>query len=625
MASSRNAKNEIASAWKFHKNTVRRKLVESFPKAAAALEADRLDRAIADIAFCKCKLNVAQVPNSVHARIVITPDPLKEKQDAFDTAIRNRFNDFFFPINRRDAPSLTQELATSLNDTIRTIVGRAPIDEINGLVEQCSEAVIAFDKQVDDLATAHSDAINKRDLPDVAPTGRQLYKWLLAPELSGEGIRPVALERRFQACEVYGFLWNTLMNPDVTKAIDNGKPLAPILLKTHGLRPAELKAIQGKVSVRGIMNMTKDFSDPIRLLKEYGIPLREWPEATPAEDKPWRDSEWLKLTQTTSSDRVKIYPVRPDFLESQEVKDAIKGLTEDLLIPLFRKEAPERYRYANEIKIEGLDAGRSAIRKKLIADLSRIVMGDRKLGGLKAAATLWHRRVASLAALRHERGAPSKGWPKLCGVWQSGDKRWTLSAINSAAGLVEEGNRMSHCVGGYYEECRSGLVHILSLKHDDANIATVEIRLATSDDGGSQISVTQFKGHRNEEPPSAARAAMREFLKDASTGAHPLNTEIIRKFREKQSRTSDWHHQTTSVEDARELYDFYRVLLPRGCPTTYDEWIAASGLRDAVRHCIRNSEKLAQQVETEISPVLSEILTSLGIDLKNLKSPDASI
>lgn len=624
MILSHDAKNKKGSNWEFHKSAIRRDLVERFPVAIAALDSAMLDRVVTDISFCKCKLKVTQIPNSVHPRIVLRPDPHNEVLTEYGDAIRSRFRDFFFTTNQGDVFGLSRELAASVNMAIRSFVGRVPTDEINRFVEYCSKFITGFTRQIEKLAKAHRKAINLRDLPGIDAKEWQLSKWLVAPELSGRDIRPAALQRRAQACEVYGFLWNTLMNPEVTKAIDSGKPLASILMNIHGLRPAELKAIQGKLSIHSAIAMTKDLSDPIRLLKEYRIPLHEWPKTSGA-NNPWHDSEWMKTVKHTSSDQIAVSPIRLDYLADQEIKDAINSLTLDLLIPLFRKEAPDIYKYTHEITIKGLDASRSAIRRKLIADLGRIVLGKRKQGGLKAAATLWHRRVASLAALRHERGATKKGWPKLCDPWQSRDKRWTLTVINSAAGLVEEGNRMRHCVGGHYNECRSGQVHILSLRRDNANVATVEIRLPEMENGREKVTVTQFKGHRNEAPPPEARAAMREFLKDTSTGAHRLNLEIIRKYREKREGYFDWDHQLASVEDARKLYEFYRVLLPRGCPPSYDEWIEQSGLLAAVKRCIEDSAKLVKQVERKPSANLLEMLAGLGIQRDKQKFPDASL
>lgn len=210
-------------------------------------------------------------------------------------------------------------------------------------------------------------------------------------------------------------------------------------------------------------------------------------------------------------------------------------------------------------------------------------LGPRKARALHDAVGLWHRRVASLSALRHERMVESPGWPALSAPWRSPCGRYDIVVLSSAMDLVEEGRILDHCVGGYYDICRRGDTQILSLREDGKRVATVELKLG-SDLAALTLEVGQFKAFRNAMPPVHLHDPLRAFLRAVRNGDHPVNAGTLARYRKKMRDVWDgaWNSQALSLSHAREVFPFYLPLLPRGTPGTFDAWCKTTGLTAAI-------------------------------------------
>ena len=137
------------------------------------------------------------------------------------------------------------------------------------------------------------------------------------------------------------------------------------------------------------------------------------------------------------------------------------------------------------------------------------------------------------------------------------------SPLTTAKALVEEGNAHHHCVGTYYDACRTGCTQILSLRQNGKPMVTAEILF---DERIAALRVGQFKGLFDEVPDDPAlHQAMRDFLRDLRTGAHPLNRQQLRAYRQ----WADEHvyygsgSRPLSIAHAREAFPLYLALLPR--------------------------------------------------------------
>jgi hypothetical protein len=165
--------------------------------------------------------------------------------------------------------------------------------------------------------------------------------------------------------------------------------------------------------------------------------------------------------------------------------------------------------------------------------------------------------------------------------------------LTTAKALVEEGNAHRHCVGTYYDACRSGGTQILSLREDGKPAVTAEILL---DRRIASIRVGQFKGFHDEVPGDPAlHQAMRDFLRDLRTGLHPLNREQLRAYRQ----WADEHYgydrsRHLTLAHARQAFPLYLALLPRGMPAAFDEWCEQTGLREGLAAALRHLKPHSQ-------------------------------
>jgi hypothetical protein len=220
--------------------------------------------------------------------------------------------------------------------------------------------------------------------------------------------------------------------------------------------------------------------------------------------------------------------------------------------------------------------------RQFFACIRRALLGERGPKAFQQAAHLWHRRAAAVAALRNENQTDRPGWPPLCPPWTSRGGTFDIVPLTTAKALVEEGNAHHHCVGTYYDACRSGGTQILSLRAGGKRTVTAEIFV---DEPISALRVGQFKGLFDEVPDDpAVHQAMREFLRDLRTGAHPLNREQLRAYRQwANEHFYCWRERPLSLAHAREAFPLYLALLPRGTPADFDLWCDATGLRDGLR------------------------------------------
>ncbi|MGA8756003.1 MAG: PcfJ domain-containing protein [Stellaceae bacterium] len=233
--------------------------------------------------------------------------------------------------------------------------------------------------------------------------------------------------------------------------------------------------------------------------------------------------------------------------------------------------------------------------QQFLTCIRRALVGERGPKAFQQAAHVWHRRAAAVAALRNESQTDRPGWPPLCPPWRSRCGTYEIVPLTTAKALVEEGNAHHHCVGTYYDACRSGGTQILSLRAHGTPVVTAEILL---DARISSIRVGQFKGLYDEVPGDpAVHQAMREFLHELRTGAHPLNRQLLRAYRQwADDQIYRWNTaRTPTLAHARDAFPLYLALLPRRTPADFDCWCEQTGLRQglAALHLL-NKKALSQ-------------------------------
>lgn len=117
------------------------------------------------------------------------------------------------------------------------------------------------------------------------------------------------------------------------------------------------------------------------------------------------------------------------------------------------------------------------------------------------------------------------------------------------------------------------------MRENGKRIATLELTLGP-DLTVLALAVGQFKAYRNSTPPTHLHDPLRAFLRDVRNGDHPVNAARLARYRRKMRDVWDgtWNSEALSLDHARKAFPFYLPLLPRGAPTDFDAWCAASGL-----------------------------------------------
>ena len=195
------------------------------------------------------------------------------------------------------------------------------------------------------------------------------------------------------------------------------------------------------------------------------------------------------------------------------------------------------------------------------------------------------------------------GWPALCSPWTAEDGIHRIVPLMSAADLVEEGNALRHCVGGYYSQCRSGDTQILSIRDGQQHAATLELLLLGEPGSPLSLRVGQFRTFGNRPAPDHLHEVVRAFLEDVKTGRHAIASADITAYRKKMRRTGDhaWRSAPLPLDHARAVWPLYRSLLTRDAPDDFDTWCVQSGLNEVfdrllLELCASNRNAASQSV-----------------------------
>lgn len=544
-------------------------------------------------AFAGTAITARRSENSVAAHVVISPKPdadpsvlrlVRHMEAAVTGSACHARNTSPFD------PGTWLEQSGYIDLLARAIKAGANESELKDMAGMISEAIAKLSSRVGHLTNTHLDSLLHRDQPqlDERPSGpSSTLEWLLAVDRSGDVERPVVLMRRWQALEIYAALSTVLREKPITLAIDEGRPLKPTLMDRLGVSAAELKALRGARSVSNALQTGVDLEHAVTELKAYGVPLSGWPgRGEPNQPLAWLRSPWATVHRNTI--------VRVDYVDgNQHAGDAIGALAEDILRPLAANRATNAkcgglgYSFLQSFEFPS-ELRNSEDRRAFLAILNNAIIGPRGVKTFHEAVDLWHRRVATISAVRHERRTNRPGWPSICPPWRCERGIHEIVPITTAAGLVEEGNRLDHCVGGYYQECRSGTVQILSLKRNGTHAATIELKLSGTTAETLSFQPGQFSAHRNRRPDGELHDVFHAFLAALNNGSHPIFRTQLAAYRKRMERDGDylWSSNVLPIAHAREVFSLYLPLLPRGTPLDLDSWCEQAGLAAALDRAV---------------------------------------
>ncbi len=536
------------------------------------------------MALSRCHLSVAQRPNDMAAILTCKPSL---RGDRLALALKDHFADVmaqpFGAPNARAQLHLEDWIDShGFLDLVSALVeASATQAEISALADTIALAVNRLYQRLVELAHRHFENIIARDMPDYPSNYQSLGPiayWAFASDHCRQSQRDTILVRRRQALAAYGGIASAFLDPAISAIVDAAQPLKEPLAAHLGLSQPQLRTLLEARSFEQVIKDSRDYLPAIRTLCLHEVPLHEWPRGNA-----WNAQRFnVRMSQNL---------FRPDYVESTEARDAIAGFQEDLLRPLAADRASHLgladnfviQRFLADFSLPSSFPGCDDHRLWLRA-LRHAVVGPRGIKSFQEAVAAWHRRAATLAAVRHEHKTERPGWPALCAPWHAPDGTHAIVPLTSADDLVHEGQAMDHCVGGYYPQCRSGGTQILSLRCKGEPRATLELLLSFADNGGFTIRVGQFKAHHNRKPEPALHAVLRQFLDDLQAGRHAMARAPLMAHHKAMARTGDhvWRSHALPLDHACRTWPLYQTLLPKGLPPTFDAWATSSGLAGAI-------------------------------------------
>lgn len=104
-----------------------------------------------------------------------------------------------------------------------------------------------------------------------------------------------------------------------------------------------------------------------------------------------------------------------------------------------------------------------------------------------------------------------------------------LVELRTPQALAEEGRRLHHCVGDYWEESAVGGCRIISIRKEGRSRATCELALHK----GSYV-IAQLAGYRNREPATKVRRTMEHVRDQINRGDLPVAHGVLKEHDEVQ-------------------------------------------------------------------------------------------
>jgi len=555
-------------------------LVEAAPMIAEHVDDPGVTSLASMMALSWCDIRIRLAPHSVRPAITVVPAPAADTHAA---KVVSQIGDMMvadFGIARNNAhydisKAIDQISLLSIGVAILKETGDA--ERVNDVYDFGSEALKTLSGRITKLMGKHRDNVFKRDLPGVeSGSYGEGVVWALALQADGRPERATIIDRRLQAVTAYGAVSSILREPRITAAIDAALPLAPELEKRLEIDAARLRRINGIVTPKIGMSAYQDKSKVVQELTAFDEPLHVWESAF--RDPAWAGKEvWHGFTQT-------LLPP-PYVYDSTEMRDSFNSFVTDVLRPIAVDRATglgltdtaRVAKFLNDLNIPASETTMDA-RRAYLRGVKSAVIGDRGVKSFREATMVWHRRAKCAAALRHENRTESHGWPAICAPWTSSCGSYRIEAITTAAGLVHEGNVMNHCVGGYYDHCRTGRTHILSMTREGQPAATVEM-LASVSGSGFVLSPGQFKTFDDERPNEDQQSIFREFTEDLRSARHRVAKKAVAEYiKEQQGKYDAYDVSAMTMVHARAAWPLYRVMMPRPTPETLDEWIAQTGI-----------------------------------------------
>ena len=164
---------------------------------------------------------------------------------------------------------------------------------------------------------------------------------------------------------------------------------------------------------------------------------------------------------------------------------------------------------------------------------------------------VWHRENARREVERRKAEGGCLGWAPMVQMLREGNLE--AISLNNSDELWEEGAEMSHCVGGYDQECFKNESRIYSIRRNGERVSTLEIRKV-----GGKLTIGQNYGPGNTRVRDEAVGRLANAVLAACRRAPELNPADNKVLREPYNRA-----RGVSVEPANDAcYEEPQAALP---------------------------------------------------------------
>jgi hypothetical protein len=377
---------------------------------------------------------------------------------------------------------------------------------------------------------------------------------------------------------------------DLSRAVDACEPIQPILSERTGLPKASVKRItrltvpvpaaplfEAGEAVRGEdalgVNRTRRFS--VSGVVSIDKALRHLAELAP-DRTPQNDREWAAYYDVLTGCAI---PIANAFdLSVRELLDASKGNWVEYRATLARAADfdPDRFdrRTMALTTIDAIEAiegfSRTALMPQVLSSITETgepvpaVTGEFLIDGFEASAKLILGNAKNVAAHLFEvarryagripammeaegrlvaEGDPEgrfdrygeTAFPLLTETFVASNGL-LVRPLRNFDELKAEGQRMSHCVGGYTTKARDARCHLYSIRSPDEteSLSTLELTGLDGEDAvtaAANIGIVQNRARRNGAPSAEAKAATDEFMRALKGGEIPIRFEEIRAWK----------------------------------------------------------------------------------------------
>ena len=269
----------LSHAFGARKASALRELAAAVPEIEVFAETEPVDALTTVMAFSTVSITIAQRENDVMAYPACQPDiathPLAAElgdllaQAISEPLLKPNTHPHFDPAGWLDTHGFAK-LVIQLVEA-----GAAPhaIMEATHIV---GRALAALTEIVTTLGRSHFQAICSRDIGFVQRGNAYLppvAQWALATHLCGQPERALVMTRRRQALEIYASVSKALLDPPISAAIDEGKPLRRLLADHLGIETAHLARLRGvRTFIQGLGAAT-DYQPSINALRLHEVPL----------------------------------------------------------------------------------------------------------------------------------------------------------------------------------------------------------------------------------------------------------------------------------------------------------------------------------------------------------------